>query len=139
MGDAPSPRPAASGGDEPLEYPTNRVIGAVEPAALASLVPDLIGAGFAPIGILAGEAGLRRLAGTGGGDGVTGALRKLMMSMGGDLDYVHNAEKKLRDGRALVDVEVDGDAEKELARDVMLRHGGEMIVRFTPWAIEILV
>ena len=138
MGDAASaPRPD-EGGAGALAYPTNRVIGAVDRAALGAVVPELIDAGFAPVGILAGEAGLRRLRETAGGGGLAGLLRRLAMSAGGNLDYVRRAEDDLRGGRALVDVEVDNDAQKALARDVLLRHGGHRIVYFAPWALETL-
>jgi hypothetical protein len=124
--------------DAPLPYPTNRVIGAVATDQLGDLVPDLVAAGFAPIGILAGEGGLRRLRGTGGGDGLTGLLRRFAMSTGGDLDHVRRAEQEVRDGRALVDVEVDDDDEKERAREILTRHGGNNIVFFGQWTIETL-
>jgi hypothetical protein len=124
--------------DEPLPYPTDRVIGAVATDRLGDLVPDLVAAGFAPIGILAGEGGLRRLRGTGGGDGLTGLLRRFAMSTGGDLDHVRRAEQEVRDGRALVDVEVDDDDEKERAREILTRHGGNNIVFFGQWTIETL-
>jgi len=124
------------GSDDPLDYPANKVIGAVDPAVLGALVPDLIAAGFAPVGILGGEAGLRRLAGTAGGDGFVGALRRLVMDSGGDLGYVRRAEEELRGGHVLVDVGVEGDDEKERAREVLVRHGGHDVAFFHPWAIE---
>jgi hypothetical protein len=86
--------------DDPLPYPTNRVIGAVATEQLGDLIGDLIAAGFAPIGILAGEGGLRRLHGTGGGDGLTGLLRRFAMSTGSDLDHVRRAEEDARRPRA---------------------------------------
>jgi hypothetical protein len=126
------------GADAALPYPTNRVIGAVAADRLSDLVPELVAAGFAPIGILAGEGGLRRLRGTGGGDGLSGLLRRFAMSTGGDLDYTRRAEKAVRDGRALVDVEVDDGDEKERAREILARHGGSNIAFFGPWTIETL-
>jgi hypothetical protein len=129
---------ANTGSDAPLPYPDNRVIGAVGTDRLGDLVPALVGAGFAPIGILAGEGGLRRLRGTGGGAGVTGLLRRFAMSTGGDLDYVRGAEQAVRDGRALVDVEVDDEAGKDRARDILVRHGAYHVAFFGPWPIETL-
>lgn len=138
MDDAASRRAPDEGDAGPLDYPTNRVIGSVDRTALGVVIPDLIDAGFAPVGILAGEAGLRRLRETEGGSGIGGLLRRFAQSVGGDLDYIRQAEQDLRDGRALVDVEVVGDAQKELARDVLLRHGGHAIVYFAPGALESL-
>jgi hypothetical protein len=131
-------QPSDNSGAGPLDYPTNRVFGAVDPQQLSALVPALIDAGFAPIGILAGEAGLRRLHQTAGGSGIGGLLRRIQMSVGGDLDYVAQAKETLEQGRALVDVEVEEDAAKDRAREVFLQHGGERIVYFSAWTIETL-
>ena len=60
------------------------------------------------------------------------------MSVGGDLDYAAQAQEALDQGRALVDVEVEGDAAKDRARDLFLQHGGERIVHFSAWTIETL-
>jgi hypothetical protein len=138
MTDPGASQPSAVSGAGPLDYPTNHVFGAVDPQQLSALVPALIDAGFAPIGILAGEAGLHRLQQTAGGSGLGGLLRRIQMSVGGDLDYVAQAQEALKQGRALVDVEVDGDAAKDRARDVFLQHGGERIVYFSAWTIETL-
>ena len=127
-----------TGVDDPLPYPSNRVIGAVVIDRLGDLVPELVAAGFAPIGILAGEGGLRRLGATGGGGGLAGLLRRVQMSMGGDADYVRDAEQEVRDGHALVDVEVDDDDEKARAREILARHGGRQIAFFGQWTIETL-
>src|ERR671920_333464 len=115
-------RPSDVSGGGALDYPPNRVFAGVDPQQLSALVPALIDAGFAPIGILAGEAGLRRVQQTPGGSGVGGLLRRIQMSVGGDLDYVAQAQEALQQGRALVDVEVDGDAGKDRAREVFLQH-----------------
>lgn len=131
-------RPGVSG-TGPMEYPTNRVVGAVDRMKLGEVVPDLIDAGFAPVGILAGEAGLRRLAETGGGHGLVGLMRHFTKSTGGELDHIRQAEQELRAGHVLVDVEVSGDAEKERARDVLVRHGGHFVAYFGHWTIETLV
>ena len=131
-------QPSDISGAGPLDYPINRVFAAVDPQQLSALVPALIDAGFAPIGILAGEAGLRRLQQTAGGSGIGGLLRHIQMSVGADLDYVAQAQEALEQGRALVDVEADGDAAKDRARDVLLRHGGQHIVYFSRWTIETL-
>jgi hypothetical protein len=48
------------------------------------------------------------------------------------------APRRMRDGRALVDVEVDDDDEKERAREILVRHGGRQIVFFGQWTIETL-
>lgn len=138
MNEAGSPQSSGSSGAGPLDYPANRVIGVVAPSALSTLVPALIDAGFAPIGILAGEAGLRRLRQTSGDGGLAGLLRRFQMSMGGDLDYVARAQQDLEQGLALVDVEVDGDSAKERARDVFRQHDGQRITYFSPWTIETL-
>ncbi len=138
MGDAGAAGRADDSGAGALEYPTNRVVGAVDQAVLGAVVPDLIAAGFAPIGILAGEVGLRRLGETAGGSGIVGFLRRFSKSTGGELDYIRLAEQELRDGHALVDIEVDGDDEKERARDVLVRHGGHSIVYFGQWTLETL-
>ena len=122
----------------PLDYPANHVFAVVNPQQLSALVPALIEARFAPIGILAGEVGLRRLRQTAGGSGIGGLLRRIQMSVGGDLDYVAQAQEALEQGRALVDVEVEGDAAKDRARDVFLQHGGQRIVYFSSWTIETL-
>jgi len=121
-----------------LDYPTNHVFAVVNPQQLSALVPALIEARFAPIGILAGEVGLRRLRQTAGGSGIGGLLRRIQMSVGGDLDYVAQAQEALEQGRALVDVEVEGDAAKDRARDVFLQHGGQRIIYFSSWTIETL-
>ena len=138
MDEASLPRPTETDRDDPLAYPTDRVIGSVEQTTLAAVVSDLIDAGFAPIGILAGEAGLRRLSATAGERGMGGLLRRVAKSAGGDLDHIRRAEQEVRAGNALVDVEVDGDEEKERARDILLRHGGTFITHLGPWAIETL-
>jgi hypothetical protein len=138
MNEAGAPGTPEGSGAGSLDYPTNRVLGAVELEALREVIPALIAAGFAPIGILAGEAGLRRLRQTGGGSGIGGLLRRFQMSMGGDLDYVAQAEQQLQDGHALVDVEAEGDDAKDRARDVYLQHGGHFITYFGPWTIETL-
>ena len=138
MDDAGSSRPPETTGAGALAYPTNRVIAAVDPAVLGALIPDLSAAGFAPIGLLGGEAGLRRLGETGGGSGIGGLLRGFAKSTGGELDYIRRAEQELRDGHVLVDVEVAGDDEKGRARDVLLRHGSHAVVYFGHWALETL-
>src|SRR4051794_2713579 len=53
-------------GAGPVDHTTNRVLAAVNPQQLSALVTTLIDAGYAPIGILAGEAGLRQLQQTAG-------------------------------------------------------------------------
>jgi hypothetical protein len=138
MNDPGASQPSDVSGGGALDYPTNRVFAAVDPQQLSALVPALIDAGFAPIGILAGEAGLRRLQQTAGGSGIGGLLRRIQMSVGGDLDYVAQVQEVLEQGRALVDVEVDGEAAKDRAREVFLQHGGERIVYFSAWTIETL-
>ena len=138
MNDPGASQPSDVSGGGALDYPTNRVFAAVDPQQLSALVPALIDAGFAPIGILAGEAGLRRLQQTAGGSGIGGLLRRIQMSVGGDLDYVAQAQEALKQGRALVDVEVDGDTAKHRAREVFLQHGGERIAYFSAWTIETL-
>ena len=138
MNDPGASQPSDVSGGGALDYPTNRVFAGVDPQQLSALVPALIDAGFAPIGILAGEAGLRRLQQTAGGSGIGGLLRRIQMSVGGDLDYVAQAQEALQQGRALVDVEVDGEAAKDRAREVFLQHGGERIVYFSAWTIETL-
>src|SRR4051812_49833257 len=93
-------QPSDVSGRGALDYPTNRVFGAVDPKQLSALVPALIDAGFAPIGILAGEAGVRRLHQTAGGSGLGGVFRRLPMSVGGGLDHVAPTPEGLRQGRA---------------------------------------
>jgi hypothetical protein len=138
MTDPGAPQTSNASGAGPLEYPTNRVLAAVNPKKLNALVPALVDAGFAPIGILAGQAGLRRLRQTSGDTGISGLLRRFQMSVGGDLDYVARAQQDLEQGLALVDVEVEGDEGKERARDVLQEHGGQRITYFRPWTIETL-
>ena len=87
-------------GAGPLDHPTNRVLAAVNPQQLSALVPALIDAGYAPIGILAGEAGQRRLQQTAGASSIGGLLRRIQMSVGGDLDYAAQAQEALDQGRA---------------------------------------
>lgn len=136
MGDTKSSDQQTPSGKAPMKYPVNRVMGAVDQQVLGPLVQDLIAAGFAPVGILAGEAGLRRLSETSEGSGLGGALRKFSLSTGGDLDHIRQAEEELRNGHAMVDVEVAGDEEKTRARDVFLNHGGHFISHMSSWAIE---
>ena len=138
MSEPGASQPSDVSGAGPLDYPTNRVFAAVDPQQLSALVPALIDVGFAPIGILAGEAGRRRLQQTAGESGIGGLLRRIQMSVGGDLDHVAQAQEALEQGRALVDVEVEGDAAKDRPRDVFLQHGGERIVYFSAWTIETL-
>ncbi len=138
MTDPGAPQTSNISGTGPLEYPTNRVLAAVNPEKLSALIPALVDAGFAPIGILAGQAGLRRLRQTSGDSGISGFLRRFQMSVGGDLDHVTLAQQDLEQGLALVDVEVEGNETKERARDVLLQHGGQHITYFRPWTIETL-
>lgn len=130
---------ATASGAGPMGYPTaDSVLAAVDPQELGALVPALIAAGFAPIGILAGQAGLRRLQQTAGESGIGGVLRRMQMSLGGDLDFVVQAQQDVAQGRAIVNIEVEGEAGKERARAVFLQHGGQHITYFSRWAIEAL-
>lgn len=137
MNEAKATNTPTGSGAGPMGYPTaNTVFATVDLQRLGDLVPALSAAGFAPIGILAGEAGLHRLRKTAGDSGIGGMLRRLQMSLGGDLDFVERAQKAIEQGNALVNVDVEGDAAKERARAVFRQHGGQHITYFTQWAIE---
>jgi hypothetical protein len=132
--DRPANAPAAS-----MTMPENEVVAAVARDAIGAVVGDLIDAGFAPIAIVAGEGGLRRLEATmRGGEGLGGALNRVALSMGGDMDKLKQAAEELRAGHILIDVEVNGDAAKTQARDIFLRHGGHFITYFGRWSMETL-
>jgi hypothetical protein len=122
-----------------VEALENEVVGAVGRDAVGPAVCDLIDAGFAPIGILAGEGGLRRVEATiSGGAGLGGLLNRLALSMGGDMDKLRQAAEELRAGNVLIDVEVAGDDAKNRARDILQRHGGHFITYFGRWSMETL-
>ena len=129
---------ATNGG--PLSYPKGRVAGAVDGLAVPAVVADLTAAGFAAgeIGVLIGEADARRFHDAGNPPGPWGLAKRVALSMGGDLDLIHQAEAELLAGDALVDVAVDGDDAQLRARDILLRHGGHFINHFKRWTIESL-
>jgi hypothetical protein len=120
-----------------VQTPENEVVGAVARDAVGPAVCDLIDAGFAPIGVLAGDGGLRRVEATiSGGDGVGGFFNRLALSMGGDMDKLRQAAEELRSGDVLIDVEAADDDAKIRARDILLRHGGHFITYFGRWSME---
>ncbi|HEU0115702.1 MAG TPA: hypothetical protein VFQ80_13540 [Thermomicrobiales bacterium] len=138
MAESNAERPVKSPGGR-VEAPENEVIGAVARDEVGPAVCDLIDAGFAPIGIVAGDGGLRRIEATiGGGDGLGGLLHRVALNMGGDMDKLRQAAEELRAGHILIDVEVADDAAKNRARDILQRHGGHFITYFGRWSMETL-
>jgi hypothetical protein len=138
MDESSAERPVNTPGRR-VETPENEVVGAVARDAVGTAVSDLIDAGFAPIGILAGDGGLRRVEATiAGGDGLGGFLSRLALSMGGDMDKLRQAADELRSGHVLIDVEVADDDAKNRARDILQRHGGHFITYFGRWSMETL-
>ncbi|HET7095532.1 MAG TPA: hypothetical protein VFI22_18720 [Thermomicrobiales bacterium] len=138
MDESKAERPVNTPGGR-VEAPENEVVGAVARDDVGPAVADLIDAGFAPIGILAGDGGLRRIEATiSGGDGLGGVLNRLALTMGGDMDKLRQAAEELRAGHVLIDVEVADDAAKIRARDILQRHGGHFITYFGRWSMETL-
>lgn len=66
----------------PLPYPVNQVIGALVPSNVGTAVVDLIDAGFAPIGILAGEGGLKRMRATANPSGFFASITRFGRPLG---------------------------------------------------------
>ncbi len=122
----------------PLPYPINQVIGALVPTSVGTSVVDLIEVGFAPIGILAGEGGLKPMHATANPTGFFGSITRFGRTVGYNQEFIEQCERKLRGGRALVGVEVDGEQDKHLAPDILLRHGGHFIVHIGKSTIETL-
>ncbi len=137
MDDANQIRPPDAPG-MPLPYPINQVIGALVPSTVGASVVDLIEAGFAPISILAGEGGLKRMHATANPSGFLGSLTRFGRTMGYNQEFIEGCERELQGGRALVGVEVDGEQDKRLARDILLRHGGHFITHVGRGTIETL-
>lgn len=137
MDDAKPTRPQDAPG-VPLPYPINQVIGAVVPTNVGAAVVDLIEAGFAPIGILAGEGGLKRMHATANPSGFFGPITRFGRSMGYNQEFIQQFEQQLQGGRALVGIEVDGEEDKHLARDILLRHDGHFIIHLGRGLIETL-
>lgn len=120
----------------PLPYPVNQVIGALVPSNAGTAVVDLIDAGFAPIGILAGEGGLKRMRATANPSGFFASITRFGRPLGYNQEFIERCERELEGGRALVGVEVDGDDDKHLARDILQRHGGHFITHIGKSTIE---
>lgn len=138
MNDAnPTSSPDAPG--VPLPYPINQVIGALTPTTVGAAVVDLIEAGFGPIGILAGEAGVKRMHATANPPGFFGHFTRFSRTMGYNQEFIERFEQELQGGRALVGVEVDGNDAKHLARDILGRHGGRSITHIGKGTIETLM
>lgn len=122
----------------PMPYPVNQVIGALTSSAVGAAVVDLIEAGFAPIGILAGEGGLKRMHATANPTGFFGQFTRFTRTIGHNQEFIQQCEQELQAGRALVGVEVDGEDDKHLARDILRRHGGRSINHVGEQMIETL-
>jgi hypothetical protein len=117
------------------DTPVNKVTGAANGARVGDVVADLATAGFAPIAILAGEAGLQRLRETSAEPGMGGFFNRLGLGLAGHLDHLRAVQAEVKAGRAFHLIDAD-DESKRRAGEVLARHGAHLVTYFGRWSIE---
>jgi hypothetical protein len=124
---------AAGQSTEPIQYPTNHVLGVVDtPEQLGAAATALTGAGFrdSEIDIACGPAAADDLAATTGRTGLAHLAIRIAERLGiadDEMNMKSRYEQALRDGRFVVLVLAPTNERKALAGQILRDHGGHFI------------
>ena len=123
-----------------IGYPRNRLLAVVEdPAEAAAAMVELAASGISTqdLELLLGDEGADRMDGTGDQSGRLGRLRRAFeFALVDQLVDFASYEWALRNGRAVVMVDVSGDEPKAAAHAILKRHGGHFINYYGRFATE---
>lgn len=126
-----------------IAYPTNRVAGTITDAdAAKTAVEDLVAAGFdrEAIDVLHGEQDLHRLDPSGGEHGLFAKLQRSLVrgAVGSEFKHLAHHVEDVRAGRFVVMVLAREPRSRDVAADILYRHGAEFVGFYGRWAYESL-
>ena len=126
-----------------IAYPTNRVAGTItEAGAAKTAVEDLVAAGFdrEAIDVLHGEQDLHRLDPSGGEHGLFAKLQRSLVrgAVGSEFKNLTHHVEDVRSGRFVVMVLAREPQSRDVAADILYRHGAEFVGFYGRWAYESL-
>ena len=122
-------------------YPLRRVVAVIDDdanvqAALRAL--GQAGVDVTKVNVLMGLEGARLLDRTGAGHGLRAQLLRLAQWGAYEGDALDIHERALNDGRNVVYVPVRGDHQRARVVDILRTAGGQYLLYFRLWSIEIL-
>ena len=125
-----------------ISYPTHRVVGTLPDATQArEVVEALLAAGFeaSDIDILHGEHALHRLDPTGAEHGWLAQVQRTLIRIAGPTEefaHLRHYVDDVRAGHVVVMILASARRTRELAADVLNRHGAEFVGFYGRWTYE---
>jgi hypothetical protein len=129
-------------GQDSLGHPQNQVYAVFdEPADADRATLHLNEAGFGPekVGLLQGPRDAGKLADATGDRGFLAKLSHFGLDFGDqDNPYMQQYKQELEQGRTVLAVVTESDAEVEKAQQVLAEHGARFLTKYGKWAVEAL-
>lgn len=132
-------------GAEPIRYPTHNVVGVLDTASeLLAAVNDLTSGGFleSEINVAHGPDSADRVDATTGRGGITGLAIRVAQSLGlqnEESEFKNHYEDAMRGGRYVIRVAAPSEERKDLATEILKRHGGHSVAYYGKYTIQKLV
>ncbi|HEY0792506.1 MAG TPA: hypothetical protein VGD78_15690 [Chthoniobacterales bacterium] len=125
-----------------ISHPENQVYAVFDRADFAEQAATALnGAGFGPekIGALEGPADASRLAPVAGNQGMLAKLSHLGVDFGDqDRPYLEQYKAELENGRTVLAVVVQDDAEAAAVHKILTEHQGRGVTKYGKWAVQAL-
>lgn len=129
-------------GQDSLGHPQNQVYAVFdEPADADRAASHLNEAGFLPekVGLLQGPRDAGKLADATGDGGLLAKLSHFGLDFGDqDNAYMQQYKQELEQGRTVLAVVTESDAEVEKAQQVLSQHGARFLTKYGKWVVEAL-
>lgn len=129
-------RDSRSPGSVHRRYPDGKVVGALHPESVESVVTALAGSGIdsGQIEVITTENVADLLAPL-DRKGLAGFVGRFLLRSGDDLDDLEAARRELSMGHTIIFVSVTGIDVRHQVRDILRAHGGHKIRYFSHWTI----
>ena len=129
-------------GQGSLSHPQNQVYAVFDESSAASRAASHLNeAGFGPekVGLLQGRRDAEKLADETGEKGFWSKLSHFGLDLGDqDSPYMQQYKQELEQGRAVLAVVTESDAEVEKAQQILGEHGARFLTKYGKWAVEAL-
>jgi hypothetical protein len=129
-------------GGDAISHPENQVFAVFDRTNSAQQAATALnGAGFGPekIGVLEGPSDAQRLAPVTGDQGMLAKLSHLGVDFGDqDRPYLEQYKAELEQGRTVLAVLVQNDAEAAVVHQILNEHRAHSLTKYGKWAVQAL-